>query len=289
MQSSAGYKLVQLSNGTLSVHSLAHAETFHPVVGPVAEAEALYVKQLGLVDRIRQHPGEFVIWDVGFGAAANPVTVLNATRQIPCQIRLLSFDQTLQPLWFALKHAAELRYLTAYESILTQLAQEGHVTFTQENRAVHWELHLGDFPALLNGRAASAWPKPHAVLFDAYSPATNPAMWTQPLFARLFQLLQPDRPCALPTYSRSTMLRVTLLLAGFYVGTGHPIGEKEETTIAANTLDLITDPLDRRWLWRARHSKSAEPLQKPIYRQAPLSETSWEALLRHPQFRGQIG
>ena len=45
-------------------------------------------------------------------------------------------------------------------------------------------------------------------------------MWSQPLFAELYRLLDPARPCALATYSRSTMLRVALLLAGFFVGTG---------------------------------------------------------------------
>jgi hypothetical protein len=81
------------------------------------------------------------------------------------------------------------------------------------------------------------------------------------------------------------MLRVSLLLAGFFVGAGHPTGEKEETTIAANTLDLITEPLDHRWLQRARNSTGAEPLCEPSYRQAPLSPETWERLQNHPQFK----
>jgi hypothetical protein len=121
-------------------------------------------------------------------------------------------------------------------------------------------------------------------MFDAFSPAKNPEMWTQPLFANIFRLLAPERPCALPTYSRSTMLRVTLLLAGFFVGVGHATGEKEETTIAANTLDLITEPLDAKWLQRAHRSGSAEPMWQPIYRQARLSAETWEKLRLHPQF-----
>ena len=109
-------------------------------------------------------------------------------------------------------------------------------------------------------------------------------MWTLPLFANLFRLLDPARPCALATYSRSTITRVALLLAGFYVGAGHATGEKQETTIAANTLGLIDEPLDRRWLERARRSHSAEPLCAPIYRQARLAPATWEGLQRHPQF-----
>jgi tRNA U34 5-methylaminomethyl-2-thiouridine-forming methyltransferase MnmC len=138
---------------------------------------------------------------------------------------------------------------------------------------------------LLAQPAALTLAQPHAIMFDAFSPAKNPAMWTQPLFANLFRLLAPDRPCSLPTYSRSTLLRVTMLLAGFYVGVGHATGEKEETTIAANTAGLIEEPLDGRWLERAHRSSSAEPMWEPVYRQAPLAPATWEKLQQHPQFR----
>jgi tRNA U34 5-methylaminomethyl-2-thiouridine-forming methyltransferase MnmC len=280
-----GYKLVRLVGGTHSVHSLAYSETFHPVVGPVAEAEALYVKQLRLAERLKGHEGEFVIWDVGLGAAANPLTVLRATRDLACRLRLVSFDQTVAPLEFALLHSAPLGYLDGYESQLERLLRDRHVSFPEGSRQVTWDLLVSDFPGLLAQPAAHQLPKPHAIMFDAFSPAKNPAMWTQPLFCDLFRLLDPARPCALPTYSRSTMLRVTLLLAGFFVGIGHATGEKEETTIAANSLDLIPEPLEHSWLQRARRSSSAEPLWEPVYRQARLSPGTWEKLNDHPQFR----
>ena len=305
------YQLVRLNNGICSVRSLADAETFHPVVGPVAEAEALYVNQLRLRERLQNHSGEFVIWDVGLGAAANSLTILRATRDIACRIRLVSFDHTLEPLEFALKNADALGYFGGYENYLQEFLREHRVAFQDAKQSVNWEFHLGDFPALLESRAGVppaqrarqreqeaaslsfgtgkrdaclTLPAPHAILFDAYSPARNPAMWTLPLFTNLFQQLDPQRPCALPTYSRSTILRVTLLLAGFFVGVGHATGEKEETTIAANTLELLTEPLDRRWLERARRSHSAEPMTEPVYRIAPLSAESWEKLQAHAQF-----
>ena len=283
--STLGYKLVRLANGVCSVHSLAYRETFHPVIGPVAEAEALYVRQLRLAERLEQHRGEFVIWDVGLGAAANALTVLRAARARSCSLRLLSFDQTIEPLAFAMEHAAALGYFNGYEKPVEKMIRNHHVEFTEGGHRVNWELHLADFPSFLGQPPAQKLPKPHAILYDAFSPARNPTMWTQPLFARLFRLLDPDRPCALPTYSRSTMLRVSLLLAGFYVGTGHATGEKEETTIAANTLALIDEPLDRAWLRRARRSTSAEPLWEPVYRQARLASETWEKLQSHPQFR----
>ena len=298
-----GYKLVQLASGRYSIHSLAHGETFHPVIGPVAEAEALYVNQLQLRERLREHSGDFVIWDVGLGAAANAITVLRATRDLPCPIRLASFDCTLEPLHFALPQAAALGYFDGYETQTQAILDQHAIQFTDGAHQVNWQFHLGDFPKWLaqslerrplNPRIAGREsqraepefiaPPPHAILFDAFSPAKNPAMWTLPLFANLFQRLDPQRPCALPTYSRSTILRVTLLLAGFFVGVGRATGEKEETTIAANTLSLIAEPLDRRWLDRARRSHSAEPMVESVYRVAPLTAVSWEKLQAHPQF-----
>jgi tRNA U34 5-methylaminomethyl-2-thiouridine-forming methyltransferase MnmC len=308
VQIDSHYQLVRLNNGICSVRSLADDETFHPVIGPVAEAEALYVNQLRLRERLQNHSGEFVIWDVGLGAAANALTVLRATRDIACNIRLVSFDHTLEPLEFALKHTADLGYFGGYENHLKKFIREHRLKFQDATRSVNWEFHLGDFPTLINSqlvgrdsrRAADSLPAParedarptklllappHAILFDAYSPAKNPAMWTLPLFTNLFQLLDPQRPCALPTYSRSTILRVTLLLAGFFVGVGHATGKKEETTIAANDLSLISEPLDRRWLDRARRSHRAEPMTEAIYKIAPLSDESWKKLQAHLQFQ----
>ena len=65
------YKLVQLRNGAHAVYVASYDEKMHPGLGPAAEAEALYVRQLKVRERMQQHAGEFVVWDVGLGAAAN--------------------------------------------------------------------------------------------------------------------------------------------------------------------------------------------------------------------------
>ena len=282
------FAVVRLANGATSVRALEVGETFHPVIGPVAEAEALYLGQLKLRERIESHRAdeEFVLWDVGLGAAANPLVVLRSLRDLSRQVRIVSFDASTEPLLFAVEHAQELKYLAGYEHALRELIHDKAAAFTDGALGVDWKLHLGDFPTLLGRFAPAAWPKPHAILFDAFSPARNPAMWTGSLFRALFASLDSHRACSMATYSRSTMLRVTLLLAGFFVGVGHATGEKEETTIAANTLGLISEPLGLSWLERVIKSTSAEPLWEPVYRQAPLSPTSWEQLRRHPQFQG---
>ncbi|HLH56241.1 MAG TPA: hypothetical protein VKY92_21820, partial [Verrucomicrobiae bacterium] len=141
----SGYRIVRLASGAFSVHSLAHAETFHPVVGPVAEAQALYVRQLHLVERLLGHTGEFVVWDVGLGAAANALTLIGAARDLPCQVRLISFDHTLEPLAFALANAKHLPYLSGHEATLTTLLDCLQTRFVTGNCSVDWNVQLADF------------------------------------------------------------------------------------------------------------------------------------------------
>jgi tRNA U34 5-methylaminomethyl-2-thiouridine-forming methyltransferase MnmC len=222
------------------------------------------------------------------GAAANVLTLLDATHEAHATARVLSFDRTLKPLEFAIRHAKELEYPSNFEQELQKLISEGRVHFDRAGLNVEWEVHVADFPTLIASSTAKDWPKPDAILFDAFSPAKNPAMWTLPLFRRMFELLDPQRPCAMPTYSRSTMLRVTLLLAGFYVGAGRSIAEKEETTIAANDLSLLEKPLDADWLKRARNSTCAEPLREPIYVREKLDDESWRLLKEHRQFAAAV-
>lgn len=279
------YRIVKLANGAFSLRSEVYGETFHPVVGPAIEAQSLYVDQLNLVHRVATATEEFVVWDVGLGGAANPLTFLNAVRHLRSKVRIVSFDYTTEPLRCAMEHRAALPYLAGWEPLLDPLLVN-HAASRDFPKGIslRWDLHLGDFPTALKDPASKSLPAPHAIFFDAFSPATNPAMWTLDVFTDLFAHLDPARDCTMPTYSRSTMLRVTLLLAGFFVGRGHATGEKEETTIAANNPALLSEPLNREWLLRAKRSRSAEPLHTAEYRQKPLTDETWEKLRAHPQF-----
>jgi len=285
------YQLVGLKNGGQTLFSSSYGEKMHPGLGPAAEADLLYVRQLQICERLQKTSGEFVVWDVGLGGAANAIATLRATREIPGTLHIISFDNTREPLEFALENAAALKYLDGYEIQVAELLQKNRAEFQNENLRVVWEFYCCDFPALLQARITnreSQIPAPHAIFFDAFSPAKNPAMWTLPVFRNLFRALDPDRPCALTTYSRSTMVRATLLLAGFFVGAGHATGTKEETTVAANAPGLIAEPLNVRWLERAARSDSAEPLNGPVYLRAKPAGLTLEQLRAHRQFQGTI-
>jgi tRNA U34 5-methylaminomethyl-2-thiouridine-forming methyltransferase MnmC len=275
-QDHAGFELVTVQSGARSLRSREFGETFHPVVGPMAEAVELHVRQQRLIKRAAEAREPFIIWDVGLGAAANAVAVLEAFRgRAHSPVILHSFDHTTAPLAFALQHAAELGYLTPHTDAAEALLAEGLWTAG----ALHWQLHAGDFRQCM-----SAAPPPHAILYDPYSPQSNPTLWTLEHFSAMRAHLRVGVPCLLTNYTRSTAVRVTLLLAGFFVGRGGATGEKEETTVASTELGLLDNPLDRRWIERVHRSTRSAPLRAENNAAKRISEEDWSRLAAHPQF-----
>ena len=275
---SAGFEIVTVQSGARSLRSRQFGETFHPVVGPMVEAIGLHVRQQRLVERAATATGTFVIWDVGLGAAANAIAALEAfAEQAPtgAHVAVHSFDMTGDALQFALTHASELGYVAPHAAAVQALLAHGEF----RGPRCDWKFHAGDFHQTM-----SAAPPPHAILYDPYSPQSNPAMWTLDHFARLRACLSAEAPCLLTNYTRSTAVRVTLLLAGFFVGHGHATGEKDQTTIAANDLALLESPLDAAWLARVRRSTNSAPLRDDSQGWAVISPEDWSALAAHPQF-----
>jgi tRNA U34 5-methylaminomethyl-2-thiouridine-forming methyltransferase MnmC len=270
------FEIVTVQAGVRSIRSREFGETFHPVIGPMAEARTLHVAGARLRERLAATSERFVVWDGGLGAAANALAVIEAAEDRPLELH--SFDRTTAPLVFALRHADELSYLSPYRAALERLLDTGRATVAK----VDWFFQAGDFAETLSNPDL---PAPHAILYDPYSPATNPEMWTLGHFTRLHTRLDPTRPCLLTNYTRSTAVRVTLLLAGFFVGRGPATGEKVETTIAANAPGVLDDPLPVTWLDRVARSTRGGPLRLGKDA-AGITADELERLKTHPQFQG---
>ncbi|HSP79204.1 MAG TPA: MnmC family methyltransferase, partial [Myxococcaceae bacterium] len=254
-----------------------HGEVMHPSVGPWEEARRLYVEQPRLAERLRT-PGEpLVIHDVGLGAATNAVAALTCARELGSERRraleLVSFELELAPLRLALADAAGFPFLQPFREAAEALMRDG----VWEEEGVRWRLHLGDAKAHLGAEL----PKADLVYFDPFSPASNPELWTPAVLARVRAGCREEGEGALLlTYSAATPTRVTLLLAGFYVGAGVSTGTKGETTVAATRPEALASPLGARWLERWRRSSSRAPHGEPLTAEVE------SRLLAHPQWAG---
>ncbi len=212
-------------------------EVMHPGVGPIAEADILYVQQSRLAERLQSSgASSLILFDVGLGAGSNAVAARRVVGNT--QLCIVSFERDLGALTLAVEHSADFgldgEHLVAARALLANGAhRDAHID---------WQLRHGE---LLSSLAAEPL-RADVVYWDPFSPRANPSLWTIAAFAALRRVAGPR--CTLYTYSASTATRVALLLAGWSVGIGDPIGEKKETTAAAIHPTDLARPLSRRWL-----------------------------------------
>jgi queuine tRNA-ribosyltransferase len=259
------HELVRTRSGALAVRSLEAGEIMHPGVGPRVEAEALYVRQSRLEERLRAGP--VVLFDVGLGAGSNALAARAAAARAGGQLDLISFERDLGPLELALGHAADFGFDEESAAAARALLARG------EHRSAHvrWRLAGGDLLACLANETAHA----DVVFWDPYSPRANPELWTIAAFALARAKAGPR--CTLFTYSASTAVRVAMLLGGWAVGAGDGSGTKTHTTAAAADPADLVRPLDRAWLTRLAQPGAPLPLDAPLDAAARVSAL--------PQFR----
>lgn len=267
------FERVTLKNGTRAIRHLPSGEVMHPAVGPWAEANRLYVEQTRLCERLSRPGPALRIWDVGLGAATNAVAALEAARSMGSQrqrsFEVISFERDLEPLRLALDDPEGFPFLVGWRKEAEALLAGASV----DSDGLRWTLLQGELLEMLP-RA----PRPvELVYYDPFSPKANPELWTVAAFEALRRALG-EEGTLIVTYSASTRTRVTLLLAGFFVGAGVPIGAKRETTLAATRIELLDHPLDRSWLDRWRRSSA----QAPHGGEALVGIE--QRLLAHPQF-----
>jgi queuine tRNA-ribosyltransferase len=249
------HEVVRTRGGALAMRSVEAGEVMHPGVGPLAEAEALYVRQSRLAERLRAagatEPRELIVFDIGLGAGSNALAARAVAEAAPpdaARLHLVSFERDLGALALALEHGDTFGAVGDAAIAARALLADGK----HESAGTRWELRRGD----LVERLADEPTRADAVFWDPFSPRANPSLWTIAAFAAVRRVAGPR--CTLVTYSASTATRVALLLAGWAVGIGDAIGEKAQTTAAAVDAIDLARPLDRSWL--ARLSRPDAPL-----------------------------
>jgi queuine tRNA-ribosyltransferase len=265
------FEIVQTSEGAAAVRDRVVGEVMHPVIGPTAESEQLYVAQSRLAARLTERGAPLVLFDVGLGAASNALAALRAARAAPPgarRLELVSFERDLGALSLATSDEGAARLGLSGEDLAA--ARAILATGRHQEAAAGWRLVEGDALEALAREPARA----DLVFWDPFSPKQNPALWTAAAFRAVRLRCAPG--ATLFTYSTATAVRSALLLAGFFVGAGDASGPKAETTAAATSRDDLVRPLDARWLARLARSSSPFP--------ADASADALELIRAHPQF-----
>jgi queuine tRNA-ribosyltransferase len=245
----------------MAVRGLVEGEVMHPGVGPRIEAERLYVGQSRLAERLAA-PGasSVVVFDVGLGAGSNAAAAWTVAEQAAAgaaRLELVSFERDLGALELGLTHPEELGLGVGAAAAARVLLAEGHVATSRST----WRLERGDVLEALEREREGDRELADIVFWDPFSPRTNPALWTVAAFAAV-RARAGDR-CVLVTYSASTAVRIAMLLGGWVVGVGDPIGDKAATTMAATEPELLVRALERSWLSRLARPDVPLPPDSP--------------------------
>lgn len=251
------YEVVRTRAGHLAMRCQDTGEIMHPGVGPLVEAEALYVQQSRLAERMAEvAPAPLVLFDVGLGAGSNAVAARSAAQRAPSpdvRLEIISFENDLAALALALENGPAFG-LTGEpaQAARALLAQGNH-----DGQRVAWRLQRGDLLATMAALQAGTT-RADVMFWDPFSPRANPDLWTVHAFTMARGLARPG--CTLFTYSASTATRVALLLAGWAVGAGDATGSKAETTAAAVNAADLARPLQPAWLTRLFRPRGDVPL-----------------------------
>lgn len=282
------YEVHHSKEGFASIKQISSGEIMHSVNKPEEEANRVYIEQSDLANKLLIKDGEeakqLVLWDVGLGAAHNAMAAIrcfektlkdNGAEKLN-KFKIISFECDLDPLKLACKCNKEFAHL--HHSAPFKLLKENK--WVDATGLLEWELVEGDYLKLFE-----KYEKPDIIFYDPFSPKVDSDCWGLDAFKRLYEHCQ-GKAFELYTYTTSTMIRSTMLVAGMWVAKGVATGPKESTTIAFSDektarKHLAADNLlPKEWLDRWHRSQAQFPKNFPEESKAEFTA----AIEAHPQF-----
>lgn len=262
----AHLQLMLTDDGSYTLRDLRLDETYHSGCGALSECLHVYLRNSGvealLERRGAEHRSGAVaaapvrVLEFGFGTGMACLLTMAAARAHGCPLEYVSLEHALLPIEVlsqlqigeAVNLAIARRQLPVGYAVASELERDwlafrASLPAEPAKGELHWNagqgsdlrLVVGDaeaYAAAASERSAQPSVQPSAqpfdaIYFDAFSPATNPTLWAEHLFAKLTGLLDPEG--LLVSYCVSGAVRRGLEKAGFQVERrpGPPGGKRE--------------------------------------------------------------
>lgn len=263
------HEIIQLRTGAMAMRDNRVGEVMHPV-GPLIEAQSLYVEQSKLRERLLSSTRPLVLFDIGLGAGSNAAAARDVSESLSqdvAPLEIVSFENDLESLELALGHPKDFGLEGETGAAARELLLKGE----HQSARTKWSLRKGDVLELLPKEEKQA----DIFYWDMYSPEDHPIFWTIEAFRKARRVASSR--ATLFTYSASTRIRIAMLLSGWNAGLGASTGTKRDTTVAAAHLPDLATPLDLKWRTKVRHP------DVPLPTDAPANFV--ELVEAHPQFQ----
>ena len=221
---SSKHKAIQSEDGSFTAYSTQFEEHYHSTKdGALHESLSKHVNP---ALRHTQEKEEVTILDICFGLGFNTFATLYALKNSSKKVSIYSpeFDESL------VRSLVDFTYpkdFDLYQDIISSIAN----TQKYESEDINIYIYLGDARAFVKETKI----KFDIVYQDAFSPSSNPLLWTSEYFADIATLMKDD--AILTTYSISLPTRIALYENGLnvYLHTGE--GFRSSTLASKSELE----------------------------------------------------
>jgi tRNA U34 5-methylaminomethyl-2-thiouridine-forming methyltransferase MnmC len=221
---SSKHKAIESEDGSFTAYSTEFEEHYHSTKdGALHESLSKHV-----LPALKHTHGknEITVLDICFGLGFNTFATLYALRDSDKKINIYSpeFDKELIA---SLKHFKYPKDFEDFEAIVTAISEEGKY----ESDTLSITIYLGDARTFVHETDV----KFDVVYQDAFSPKSNPALWTSEYFKDIASLMKED--AILTTYSIALPTRIALYENGLQVYLHKGDGFRASTLASKSDLD----------------------------------------------------
>ena len=206
------HKMVLSEDGSYTAYSKEYDEHYHSTRdGALHES---LTKHVIPAFKIKQNTDEINILDICFGLGFNTLATLFFVKSNNIKNKINIYSPELDAdLVNSLKNFTYPKEFDEFRHIISELVENG----VYDDGVWHVEIFLGDAREYIKTL-------PHAMLDvvyqDAFSPSTNPILWTKEYFEDIKNIIKDDG--VLTTYSTALKTRLALYENGFniYINSG---------------------------------------------------------------------
>ena len=205
------HSMVLSDDGSYTAYSKEYNEHYHSIKDGALNESLL--KHVNPAFKIKGHQKEINILDICFGLGFNTLATLYYHKKNSLASKLNIYSPELDAsLVKSLENFTYPKEFDAFKHIVLQLSEKGFYA----DDFFHIELFLGDAREYIRGFSD----KFDIVYQDAFSPSSNPILWTLEYFSDIKKAMKKD--AVLTTYSISLATRLALYQNDFniYINSG---------------------------------------------------------------------
>jgi len=202
-------KLILTGDGSHTISMPELNVTYHSIHGAIQESKHVFI-EAGLKSLTLAEAAKLNIFEVGFGTGLNALLTIIEAEKLQKEIH---YD-TVEPFPLGSSETRSLNYCK-------QLGREELQPIVEQLHSCEWEKKVNitenfgfnkSRTNLLNLETSETF---ELIYFDAFAPNTQPELWTNEIFEKMFAMLEPGG--ILVTYCSKGDVRRAMQAAGFIV------------------------------------------------------------------------